>query len=113
MMHYLELYGYGGGRRATLDTHRQVHLASGGIHLLPNLKIFLCRRVDVFAYICIRIPIYIYICIYTYRCHFNFFIKEAHSPVFHGDTSATRFAVTKTQPLLQSLNCPSLQVPAG
>lgn len=41
MMHYLELYGYGGGRRAALDTHRQVHLASGCIHLLANLKIFL------------------------------------------------------------------------
>lgn len=38
MMHYLELYGYGAGRRATLDTHRQVHLASSCIKLQSNLK---------------------------------------------------------------------------
>lgn len=61
-MHYLELYGYGVGRRATLDTHRQVHLASGRIHLQPNLKVsssvqeWMCLR----AYICSRYCMYMF-----------------------------------------------------
>lgn len=48
--------------------------------------------------------------IYRYVCLFLF--KGTHSTrVSHGDRSATRLAVTKTQPLVQSLASP--EVAAG